>query len=190
MKLRLKNIASVQMGYSFRTRLEQAGGQTAVIQMKDLTDDNRVDCEQLVRVEMEGLKKHHLVQTGDLIFRSRGLVTTAAILTEDPGVAVVAAPLFRIRVAHEAVSPQYLHWFINQPPAQKFLTSHSRGTAQQMIGMAALEDLEIALPPIARQRAIVELAGLAEQEQKLIRDIAGKRRQYLSTMLLQSTEGE
>lgn len=190
MKILLKEIASVQMGYSFRSRIEQTGGQTAVIQMKDLTVDNRVDCGQLVRVDMDSLKHHHLVRPGDLVFRCRGLMTTAAILAEDPGIAVVAAPLFRIRVTHETASPQYLHWFINQPPAQKYLTSHSRGTAQQMISMEALESLEIVVPSIERQRVIVELAALAEQEQKLIRDIAEKRRQYVSTMLLQSTEGE
>ena len=73
-------------------------GNVSVIQMKDLTDRNRVDSNALTLVDMEKPKEHHLVKPGDLIFRSRGLTTNSAILLDDPGTAVVAAPLLRIRV--------------------------------------------------------------------------------------------
>ncbi|MCG9967348.1 hypothetical protein L9W92_04660 [Pelotomaculum terephthalicicum JT] len=71
--------------------------------MKDLTVENRVDCTGLLRVEMEKLKDHHLVKPGDLFFRFLGQVTSSAILTDDPGKAVVAAPLLRIRVKSDFV---------------------------------------------------------------------------------------
>jgi hypothetical protein len=189
--MKLKEIASVQVGYSFRTRLESmSAGEIAVIQMKDLTGENRVECGNLARVDMENLKHHHLVRPGDLVFRSRGLVTKSALLVDDPGRAVIAAPLFRIRAMHESILPEYLNWFINQAPTQNFLTSHARGTAQQMISKEALESLEVVVPPLERQRTIVEVAELAEHEQNLMRKVAEKRRHYISTMLLQSTEGE
>lgn len=191
MRVELKEIATVQMGYSFRARLEQMSAcEMAVIQMKDLTDENRVDCRSLMRIDMEKVKEHHLVQRGDLIFRSRGLVTTAAILSENPGTAVVAAPLLRIRTSSQRVLPEYLNWFINQTPAQVFLASHAKGTAQQMIGKDALEKLEIAIPPLERQRAIVEMAELVEQEQNLMKKLAEKRKQYISACLLEMAEGE
>lgn len=92
MKLKIKQLATVQMGYSFRSRLEASrGGEVAVIQMKDLLHDNTVGCKKLVKIEMETIKEHHLVQKGDLVFRSRGQITTTAIFLEDPGKAVVAA---------------------------------------------------------------------------------------------------
>jgi excinuclease UvrABC nuclease subunit len=187
----LKKIASIQMGFSFRSRLEQMeAGEIAVIQMKDLTDQNRVDCRGLMRIDMEKVKEHHLVQPGDLVFRSRGLVTTSALLVEDPGTAVVAAPLLRIRVAKKSIIPEYLHWFINQAPAQAFLASHAKGTVQQMIGKDALEKLEIAIPPLGRQKAIVEMAELAEREQALMETLAEKRKLYISARLLEMAEGE
>jgi excinuclease UvrABC nuclease subunit len=189
--MELKEIAEVQMGYSFRARLEQldAGG-IAVIQMKDLTDQNRVDCGGLMRIDMEKVKEHHLVRPGDLVFRSRGLVTTSALLAEDPGTAVVAAPLLRIRVTHRNVLPEYLNWAINQWPAQMFLASHARGTVQQMIGKDALEKLEIGVPPLERQKVIVEMAELAEREQALMKKLAERRHQYLSATLLRLAQGE
>ncbi|MDQ7790267.1 MAG: restriction endonuclease subunit S [Clostridia bacterium] len=191
MRTELRELARVQMGYSFRTRLElMEPGEIAVLQMRDLTDENRVDCSGLLRIEMEKLKEHHLVKPGDLVFRSRGQVSTSAILTEDPGKAVVAAPLLRIRVNSQSVLPEYLHWFINQPTAQAFLASRAKGTAQKMISKQALESLEVCVPPLDRQRTIVELAALVEEEQNLMNRLAGKRRQYVSTIMMQLVEGE
>jgi hypothetical protein len=189
-KVKLKDIALIQMGYSFRARLESMDtGTVFVIQMKDLTDQNRVDSHALALVDMEKPKEHHLVKPGDLIFRSRGLTTTSAILLDDPGSAVVAAPLLRIRVTNRKIMPEYLNWFINQRPAQTFFTSQAKGTAQKMISKEALEGLEVFVPSRDRQRTIVALASLAEEEQHIMEKLAKKRRQYVSTSLILLAQG-
>ena len=192
MKKKLKEITSVQMGYSFRSRLEASeGGGVAVIQMKDLLDDNTVGCDGLVRINMDAMKKHHLAQRGDLVFRSRGHVTTAAVLLENPGKAVVTAPLLRIRVTRpDKVLPEYLNWYINQRDAQIFLTSRAKGTVQKMISKRAIEDLEVALPSLEKQKNIVELATLSVREQTLLQQLSDKREQYISTILMQLAKGE
>ncbi len=150
MRFQIKSFATVQMGYSFRSRLETfENGSVAVIQMKDLLDDNTIGCDGLARIDMDDIKEHHLVQKGDLVFRSRGLQATAAVLLDDPGKAVVAAPLLRIRVTKpEKVLSGYLNWYISQRDAQIFLTSRAKGTVQKMISKQALEDLEVALPSL------------------------------------------
>ncbi len=179
------------MGYSFRTRLESMdSGKVAVIQMKDLTDRNLVDCSTLARVDMEKPKEHHLAKPGDLIFRSRGLVSTAAILLDDPGVAVVAAPLLRIKVSDHGILPEYLNWFISQAPAQAFLRTRAKGTAQKMISKEVLEGLEVLVPPLERQKTIVEIAALADKEQHIMKKLAEKRRQIVSTTLIRLAQGE
>lgn len=175
------------MGYSFRSRLEaDEGGGVAVIQMKDLLDDNTVGCDGLIRINMEAMKEHHLAQRGDLIFRSRGSLTTAAVLLKNPGKAVVAAPLLRIRVTKkDLVLPKYLNWYISQRDAQIFLTSRAKGTVQKMISKQAIEELEVALPSLDKQKKIVELATLSAREQTLLHTLAHKREHYISTILMQ-----
>ena len=194
--MKIKNLATVQMGYSFRSRLEVSeDGGVAVIQMKDLLDNNTVDCDGLTKISLDAVKGHHLAQKGDLVFRSRGQVTTAAVLLEDPGRAVVAAPLLRIRVMKpDIVLPEYLNWYISQRDAQIFLTSRAKGTVQKMISKQAIEELEVALPSLEKQKNIVELATLSAREQTLLHTLADKREQYISTVLMQfatteSTEG-
>ena len=192
MDVRVKNIATVQVGYSFRSRLEVSkGGGVAVIQMKDLLDDNTVGCDQLIKIDMDSVKDHHLACKGDLVFRSRGLVSHAAILLEDPGKAVVAAPLLRIRITKpEIILSEYLNWYISQREAQVFLTSRAIGTAQKMISKEVLEGLEVLLPSLDKQKSIVELALLSVREQTLSSVLAQKRRQYMSTLLMQLAKGE
>ena len=192
MKLKIKQLATVQMGYSFRSRLEASrGGEIAVIQMKDLLQDNTVGCKKLVKIEMETVKKHHLSQKGDLVFRSRGQITTAAILLEDPGKAVVAAPLLRIRITKpDKILPEYLNWYISQRDAQIFLASRAKGTVQKMISKQSIEDLEVCLPTMKQQKEIVELAKLSAREQTILGTLSEKRDQYISTVLMQLAKGE
>ena len=190
MKLILKKIASIQMGYSFRTRLDYMDqGQIAVVQMKNLTNENIVDCKDLIRVEMYNVKEHHLVRTGDIVFRSRGQVTTAALLIDDLEPAVVAAPLLRIRANQSVVLPGYLAWFINQPDFQALLASRAKGTALKMISKQALESLEVDVPPLERQHAIADLAALAQEEQRLLKTIADRRNHFISNRLSQFAKG-
>ncbi|MDQ0288573.1 restriction endonuclease subunit S [Oligosphaera ethanolica] len=189
--MKVKELATVQMGYSFRSRLEAAeGGGVSVIQMKDLLDDNTVGCDDLVSIDLDTVKAHHLAQRGDLVFRSRGQVTTSALLLEDPGKAVVAAPLLRIRVTKQnKLLPEYLNWYISQRDAQIFLTSQARGSVQKMISKETIEDLEVALPSLETQKNIVELAVLSAREQSLLQKLADARKQYLNATLMRMAIG-
>ena len=177
----LKDIALVQMGLAFRSRIEpEADGTVAVIQMRDLTEDNKLSHRNLITIKMDKLSDRHLVKRRDLIFRSRRQTTTAAIIDTKIGPAVVAAPLLRIRVTSKHVLPEYLCWFINQSSAQAFLHSRATGTAMTLIGKSALDDLQVPLPDLATQKRIVALADLSNKEQKLMRELAAKKEKLVS----------
>lgn len=180
------------MGYSFRSRLEAVkSGDVSVIQMKDLRDDHVVDCGDLVMVDMKEVKEHHLVRKGDMVMRSRGLVTTSAIVLEETVHAVVASPLLRIRVGDSTkVLPEYLNWYINQRDAQVFLHSRSIGTAQKMIGKEALDELEVFVPNLSTQKNIIDMAALSAREHLLLHLLAEKRDHYISELLMRFVKGE
>jgi restriction endonuclease S subunit len=178
------------MGYSFRTRLDVSNGEVSVIQMKDFREGDTIDCRQLTRVDMDGIKERHLARKKDLLFRSRGQWTTSAIINEDPGVAVVSAPLLIIRVEdEEKVLPEYLNWWINQREAQAFLKSRSMGSLQKMVGKKTIEELNVVLPDLKRQRQIVELASLMAKEKELLHALAEKREHFITNKLLQVAKG-
>jgi restriction endonuclease S subunit len=99
--------------------------------------------------------------------------------------------LLRVRIENpDRVLPEYLNWYINQRDAQAFLHSRSIGTAQKMIGKEALDELEVFVPDLCRQKNIVEMVSLSAREQKLLHALAEKRDQYITELLMQCAKGE
>jgi len=185
MKIKLKMLASIQTGHSFRSKLEpDTDGNISVIQMKDLTEDNRLNSEELVQIDMQDLKEHHRVKINDLVFRSRGQTNTAAIIDQQLKDTVIAAPLLRIRVESNSILPAYLCWFINQPSSQAMLQSKATGTAVRMIGISALEELEVVVPSLDIQQKIIKIYQLSIDEQKLMNTLAKKKEVLTDAILM------
>lgn len=181
--MRLGELAEVQMGYPFRSRLEHdPQGDVAVIQMKDIDDANLLHAEETIRVALPKGKTHHLLRAGDLLFRSRGRSNGAALVAEGVGPAVLAAPMLLIR-PHK-VLPAYLCWYINAPATQEQLAALAAGTSVRMISAEALKTLDLPLPPLAAQQRIAQAAALAEKEQTLLARIATLRQRLITRTLM------
>ena len=70
------------------------------------------------------------------------------------------------------------------------MASRAKGTAIKMISKRELEEIEVSLPPLDRQQAIVNLVALAEKEQVLMAKLAHRRKQTISRKLMQLAQGE
>ena len=189
MPILLLQIAVVQVGVPFRAGLDATlSGGTYVIQMRD-TSSPVVSTEQLARADVQLKTGHHQILPGDILFRSRGQSTTASIVREAPPNTIAAAPLMRIRVtAPNIVFPEYLNWYLNQRPAQAYFANNAKGTMQMMVDKTTLENLEVAIPSLEKQDQIMTLAGLMDQEQRLIHQLSDKHRQRTSSLLLKLAE--
>lgn len=180
---KLGQVASIRMGYPFRSRLEHdAMGAIAVVQMKDIDDASLLHVEDAIRVNLAEVKEHHLIRQGDLIFRSRGRTNSVALISADIGPAVLAAPMLLIRPVE--VLPAYLLWYINLPTVQGTLAAQAEGTSVRMISKAALEGLEIPVPSRRKQQLIVEVSALATAEQGLLEQLASKRKRLADGVLM------
>jgi restriction endonuclease S subunit len=187
----LKQIASVQMGYPFRSRIERDNkGNVSVIQMKDITENGRFDSDNLIRISLNHIEERHLTKMGDIALRSRGQTNKCALINKDTGITVVTAPLLVIRIPGNSVLPAYLAWYINQATTQSYLASHARGTSVPMINKQVIEQLPVTIPSIECQQKIVDLNAMVEKEQDLLKQLAMKRERYLSQLLMQLLQGE
>jgi restriction endonuclease S subunit len=187
MKTKIKSIANIRLGYSFRSKIQKDySGNVQVIQMKDLTNEFKVNTNNLDKTEIQNIKTHFLVQKNDLIFRTRGSDTTACILDEEVENVILVAPLLRIRIEPQNVLPEYVLWYINQTPAQVFLNSRAKGTFQKMITKKVIEELEIEIPTLEKQKRVVEISKLLQKERMLIKKLISKKDKYISTILLNS----
>jgi hypothetical protein len=181
----LSDLALVFAGYPFRERLDAyARGDVAVLQMKNIDEADmlRVD-DTLPHISLPNLNERQFIRSGDLLLRARGQFHTAAEVTADFGRAVAAAPLMLVRVTTRDVLPAYLRWFINQTHTQSTLTALAAGTHVRSINKLALDGLKVPVPPVEKQKSIVEISLLAEHEQSLIASLTERRSKVLAEIL-------
>jgi restriction endonuclease S subunit len=192
MKKKLEEIASINTGYPFRTKIERdSEGTVGVIQMKDIDGYNRLDLSDVYKVKLEeDLSAKHLLQQHDVLFRSRGVTNTTALVTEKIQPYVAASPLIIIRVKSSHVNPAYLVWYLNHPLGQKQINRVAEGTSQLMVSKSALAEIVIDLPPLATQKVIAEIAALSQREQQLMEELAQKRKLYMDAVLMQKAVGQ
>ena len=180
----LRNIATVVIGTPFRSRIEPSdSGNTRLIQIKDLGNDNLVRLSGAVRVNLS-VRPSQLAQVGDIIFRSRGTASTAVLLNSKVKDTIVSAPLFRIRANPKRVQPEYLLWWINQPSSQAYFNSRSEGTRLKMVSKEVLKSLEVDLPPLEEQSKIAKLFKLSMREQNLLEKIKKRRALCIQRILM------
>ncbi|WP_443738708.1 restriction endonuclease subunit S [Treponema sp.] len=184
----LKEIADIRTGFSFRSKLESdPDGNVMVIQLKELSENNTVDSSTAVKISMQEVSGNYLLQKGDLVFRSRGLDTTAAIMAEHSDNTILSAPFQRIRISDiEQIMPEYLLWYINSKEAQLYFATNKTGTSVSMISTAVLADLSVVIPSVEIQKKIIEINRLSMKEIELQEELIRKKRMLTESILLKT----
>lgn len=178
MRLSLRDIADVQIGYQGRGRIvHDPDGRFHVLQMRDLDDDGGLkDPAKLVRMSTDREEPdRYAVGDGDVLFQARGNRNRAFVLRGIPPATLASNHFYILRKRLNTVLLPFLAWSVNQPSAQAHLSSRAQGTTIMLVPKEAFESLEIDVPPPAVQQTIVELARLREQEKALLRNLESKR---------------
>lgn len=195
-KYKLREIAEIAIGYQHREKVSHVDHGTHrliqgrdILRSEDLADDSddhsgwRVLTQELDRVTPKGDASRYRIQPGDLLFVSRGTTNVAVPLVEpfikpipfDWDTLIPAYVFYILRPDRQRVLPEYLAWYINQWPAQAFLARHSRGTLVKLLPKRVFEELEVPVPPLEKQRLIVDLEHLRAREEYLVRKLAETR---------------
>lgn len=180
----LKDLVDVRAGHPFRGSVPAHEGASAqVIQLRDVSPEGHVAWAALVRTDLQGHKAPDWLRDGDVLFAGRGGRAYALCLSQVPEQTVCAQYFFVLRCRPSAaVLPEYLAWHINRAPSQRYLLSNAEGSDQLNIRRAVLEDLPVAVPDLARQRLIVELAQAAAEERLRLQALIHNREQELDTL--------
>ena len=83
--------------------------------------------------------------------------------------AVASTSFFVIRLAdnfRNKILPGFLVWLINNPGSQNFLKGKAIGTSMVSISKPVLEELEISIPDILTQKAILKINTTPQQRKK------------------------
>lgn len=176
----LREVAVSHPGYPFRGAVkESTSGDVAVVQIKNSDPDDGIDWPSVIRTNLTGRKRPDWLRSGDVLFTARGNRNSGILVEDPPDKAVCAPQFFLLRTNGDSLIPEYLAWYINQAPAQRYFLQSAEGTFITSIRRAVLEALPIPVPHVERQRLIAKLADAARQEKRLTQQLIQNREQQL-----------
>jgi restriction endonuclease S subunit len=182
----LKDVATIRSGYLFRERIKpDPSGQHRVVQVGDVRPDAGFSNGSLVRVSLPDVKRGQILEKGDVLFISRGPRKLAIAITW-PVENIIATSQFFVLRPDEKVLPEFLAWYINQRPAQRYIEEHSTGTSASLINLEAIKRLPVEAPPVETQARITKIHQLSLREKELMEAIQNKRRELIEMTLLKT----
>lgn len=184
---RIKDLAKIQIGYQHRGQIEEDYDQShRIIQIKDITEDRRLNSRNLYTVTPKGSPDRYLVEKGDVLFLSRGHRLYAVPILSALEDTVAAYYFFILRLNGHPILPEYLAWYIEQAPAQNFLKTQAGGSHMPMIRKTMFEQMEIDIPSRETQERILELEVLRKKEESYLKQITEFRKRLVQGICLRA----
>ena len=187
--MKLKDLAEIQIGYQFRSRVDTVSdGNYRVVQIKDIDSVGKRSTKDLSRIMMKRPVEKYLIDEGDVLFLARGHRNFAIPILDDLHDVIAPGYFFILRPRQELVHPGFLAWYINQSPAQTFIQRIARtGTHMPVVTKTSLEILQIPVPPLDHQHTIVRAAELLDEEVALLERLIQKRKLLVESICLKAT---
>ncbi len=190
MKIKIKDIADIQIGYQFRGKIEaDPKGTHKVIQIRDFDEHQNLQVTNLYKVTPKYEVERYLVNKGDILFLARGHRNYAISIKNYLENTIAASYFFILRLKSENVLPGYLAWFIKQATAKAYLYNIARrGTHMPMVPKSAFGDMPIDIPDRKTQKTIINLDNLLEKERSLLHQLQEKRTLFINVICLKATK--
>lgn len=187
MKRFLKDITNIQTGLFAKP----AGmGELVYLQAKHFDEFGQLHSVLHPDLPAEGISEKHLLKNGDVLFAAKGTKNFAAVFENHNEPSVASTSFFVIRPTDNKVLPQFLAWFLNNPTTQTLLKAQAIGTSIPSISKQVLENLEIPVPDIKTQKAIVEISKLRNREKFLKQQIEVLRDKKVNQQILKAINYE
>jgi len=156
-----------------------------MIRISDLSDDGQLTTKEIHQFEPgEDLKPDYFLRSGDVLLPNRGTRCTAYVYDLPLTNVLVGAQFYIIRPNETKVRAAYLAWFLRTEKAASHFALRRKGTLVQTVQRKDVLELELPLPPLAKQDSIIALDALVIQERQLSTELALKRASYTQRLML------
>ena len=159
-KTKLKDIAYILSGIYEKNDKD---GDVAYLQTKDCGDS--VVMRYASHVLLNTKTRKNLLQQNDILFACKGMNYLCTVYQEKEK-AVASTSFFVIRLKSDALSPEYLCWFLRLPATEGYFKTCQVGSATPLI---------------------VEIARLAQRERHLQETIIKRKQLILQQLLMNKT---
>jgi len=186
LKTDLKHIATIQTGLFAKPI---AKGDIVYLQAKHFDENGQLKTSLHPDLKVDTITDKHMLRHGDVLFAAKGTKNFAAWFEKTNQPAVASTSFFVIRLQQDFINkilPEFLVWLINHSTAQQFLKGKAIGSSIASISKAVLEELEITIPSMETQKAILKISHLRNTEKKLKKEIDSLREKQIQSKLLRA----
>jgi restriction endonuclease S subunit len=183
LKTQLKNIASIQAGIFAQTIIS---GQVSYLQAKHFKENGQLIESVFPDLSHNNQTEKHLLNDGDILFAAKGSKNFATQFERKYGNCVASSTFLVIRinkVYNNKILPEFLCWYLNNPKTQEWLKNKAKGSSIPLISKMDLQEIEISIPPIEKQKNIIKIHSLQKAEQSLLKKIQDLKDQYIQQRL-------
>jgi restriction endonuclease S subunit len=165
---KLKNIANVSLGYSFRGSVKnKKGGNMLVVQAKNAKDSLYIDSEdELIKVD-HPVYEDRLVLLNDIILTSRGYFHASVSKIDSNMIASSSVYILRSKNTN-ILLPEYLALYLNSPQGQASINRNQTGSMIKVMLKPDLENIEIPIPNIEKQKTVIQLFKTINSMQNIL----------------------
>ncbi len=183
MKTLIKNITHIQTGLFAKP---SGVGEVVYLQSRHFDEYGQLLVSWHPDLMADGISEKHLLKDGDVLFAAKGAKNFAAVYESHNAPAVASTSFFVIRLTDKKVLPEYLAWFLNSHSIQAILKAQAIGTSIASISKQVLENLEVKVPSIETQKAILQITKLHNKEKFLKQQIEMLREKQIHQQIIKS----
>ena len=181
MKTLIKDITNIQTGLFAKPA---GSGELVYLQSKHFDEYGQLHSVLHPDLIAEGISEKHLLKEGDVVFAAKGTKNFAAVFENHNEPSVASTSFFVIRITDQKLLPQYLAWVLNSHTIQILLKGQAIGTSIPSISKQVLENLEITVPSIETQKAILQITKLRNNEKSLKKKIETLREKQIQQQII------
>lgn len=186
--MKLRDIGYITLGYSFRAAVtpDENGAifllqASNVIRGVPITDTNGLTP---ISFEMPGYAGH--LRESDVLLVSRGGTKEgtfrSTVFMSNAENVIASASILIIRITSINVLPEYLSLYLNSKRGQNALTEIVTGSYIGSIPKKELEKVNVLIPDLKKQKAIIDLYQNMQMQQKIL-----DRRNKLKQQVIEAT---
>lgn len=178
-EVRLSDIATIQVGYQARGRIEEnLDADFTILRSQDFDENGKLLLDSAMQFSPSTMidPENYLVDVGDILVQARGQNHLAYIINKPLEKTVASNTFYIVRIqGRERVLSSYLTWWINQTKVQAYFKQERGVSTIPFISKSVLSQAPILVPPLEIQKKICDLIDLWRREQLLSQQLLEKK---------------
>ena len=192
--MKLSEIAYLQSGLVLNRKEANTSKETVKtyhrLNLRSLNEDGTIDHAQLdVFYSKAVIDSNMLTHENDIVLKLFVPMNPTLILSEDEGL-VIPSQLAVVRVRDNRILPSFLCYWLSTPRAMEFILLHEGWQSQRAIKISVMEDVDVPILPLEKQKMISETVSLQKKRNNLYRMLMEEENKRTSLIIQQAIGGK